>query len=62
MEQTTGCIAGSGEGLAGSPRVVTSRVIPAGGQQRALAVWAHVGFFCGGAVDFNFCNFIGVTG
>lgn len=34
---------GSGEGLAGSPWVVTSSVIPAGSQQRALAVWAQIG-------------------
>lgn len=55
-------MAGFGEDLAESPRVVTSSVISAGGQQRALAVWAQIGFFFFFvALDFNFCNFIGAT-
>lgn len=51
----------SGEGLVGSLRVLTSSVIPAGGQQRALAVWDQSGFFFFMALLFNFCNFIDVT-
>lgn len=40
---------------------MTSSVIPAGGQQRALGVWAQIGFLFFVTLDFNFCNFISVT-
>lgn len=48
-------------GSAGSPQAVTFSVIPAGGQQRAPAVWAQIGLFFLIAVSFNFCDFIAVT-
>ena len=54
-------MAGSDEGLTGSPQVVTSSVVPAGGQQRAPAVWAQIGSFFV-ALDLSLCSFIGVTG
>lgn len=43
-EPTACCVAVSGEGLVRSSRLLTSSVILAGGQQRALAVWYQTGF------------------
>lgn len=64
-EPTACCVAVSGEGLVRSSRLLTSSVILAGGQQRALAVWYQTGFsfffFILVALHFNFCNFIDVT-